>query len=90
VAVLAAASPSCEAIDWAGQTPLSWREIVARCEATNPTVQAGRIRIDESRAAEVTAYLRANPLLSVSVDQFPAVGDATSPAQNLLTVASLN
>jgi outer membrane protein, heavy metal efflux system len=74
--------------DVRAQSPLTWPEIVARFEAANPTVQAGRIGIDESRATEITAYLRPNPQFSVSVDQFPIIGDAAYPLENLLTVAS--
>jgi cobalt-zinc-cadmium efflux system outer membrane protein len=77
------------AADVTAQTPLTWPEIRARFEATNPTVQAGRIGIDESRAAEITAYLRPNPLVSVSSDQFRLVGEATDPLQNLTTVATI-
>lgn len=39
----------------------TWQEIRNRFEATNPTLQAARVNIDESRAQEVTAYLRPNP-----------------------------
>ena len=72
----------------AAQTPLTWEQIRTRFASTNPTVQAGAIGVDESRATETTAYLRPNPLVSVSVDQFPLSGDATNPADNLITVAS--
>jgi cobalt-zinc-cadmium efflux system outer membrane protein len=70
------------------QARLTWPEIVARFEAANPTVLAGRIGLDESRAAEITAFLRPNPQLSVTMDQLPIVGEATYPLENLLTVAS--
>ena len=51
------------------QTALTWAEIRDRFQATNPTLQAGRIGIDESRAAEITAYLRPNPQWSITLDQ---------------------
>lgn len=54
-----------------GQHAYSWEEIRARFEATNPTLLAGRLGIDESKASEVTAYLRPNPDASVAVDQLP-------------------
>ncbi len=38
--------------------------------AANPTLQAGRLNIQESRANEITAYLRPNPDLSIASDQF--------------------
>ena len=53
-----------------GQTVLSWAEVRARFEAVNPTLQAGRIGIGESRAQEVTAHLRPNPEVTATLDQF--------------------
>jgi cobalt-zinc-cadmium efflux system outer membrane protein len=47
---------------------LSWAEVRDKFEATNPTLQAARIGIDESRQQEVTAYLRPNPELNLSTD----------------------
>src|ERR1700674_4126236 len=55
----------CLAADVAAQTLLSWAEVRARFEANNPTLRAGLLGIDESRAGEVTAYLRPNPNLSI-------------------------
>jgi len=52
------------------QRAFTWQELRDRLEATNPTLQAGQINIDESRAAEVTAYLRPNPNFSLSADGF--------------------
>ena len=51
------------------QTALTWQEVRSKFEAANPTLQAGLIGIDESRAQEITAYLRPNPSLSVIADQ---------------------
>lgn len=50
------------------QTPFTWEQIKAKFEAANPTLQAARAGIDESRAAEVTAYLRPNPDFTESTD----------------------
>lgn len=52
------------------QTALTWTQIKDKFEASNPTLQANRLNIDESRAAEITAYLRPNPDFSVSADGF--------------------
>src|SRR5579863_26964 len=52
------------------QRAFTWQELRDRLAATNPTLQAGQINIDESRASEVTAYLRPNPDFSLSVDGF--------------------
>jgi outer membrane protein, heavy metal efflux system len=47
----------------------TWAEVRDHFLATNPTLQAGKIGIDESRAAETTAYLRPNPQWSLTLDQ---------------------
>ena len=48
--------------------PLTWQETEDRFKANNPTLLAGRVNIDESRADEITAYLRPNPDLTVVAD----------------------
>jgi cobalt-zinc-cadmium efflux system outer membrane protein len=50
------------------QTALTWQEIHDKFEAANPTRRAGQIGIDESRAAEITAFLRPNPNFTLSTD----------------------
>ena len=50
------------------QKAFTWQEIRDKFEAANPTLHAGQIGIDESRADQITAYLRPNPNLAVSVD----------------------
>jgi cobalt-zinc-cadmium efflux system outer membrane protein len=47
----------------------TWEKVRDRFVATNPTLLAGRIGIDESRAAEITAFLRPNPNLTGTIDQ---------------------
>jgi cobalt-zinc-cadmium efflux system outer membrane protein len=51
------------------QKALTWQEVRDRFEAANPTLRAGQIGIDESRAQEVTANLRPNPNLTILTDQ---------------------
>ncbi len=51
------------------QTALSWSQIKERFAATNPTLKAAQANIDESKAGEVTAYLRPNPTLTATIDQ---------------------
>jgi len=51
------------------QKPLTWQEVRDKFEATNPTLRAGQIGIDESKAQEVTAYLRPNPDVTAAIDQ---------------------
>jgi cobalt-zinc-cadmium efflux system outer membrane protein len=86
LAVLAAGlAESC----WA-QKALTWEEIRGRFEAANPTLRAGQIGVDESRAAEITAFLRPNPTATLAVDQvnpFPG-GPPHSTFGLLLTTAS--
>jgi outer membrane protein, heavy metal efflux system len=52
---------------WA-QKALTWQEIRGKFEAANPTLRAGQIGVDESKAQEITAYLRPNPGLTLSTD----------------------
>jgi len=46
----------------------TWEEVRARFERSNPTLQAAQLNVDESRAQEITAYLRPNPTLTLSAD----------------------
>jgi len=48
---------------------LSWQQVQDRFMASNPTLKAGAIGIDESRAQEITAHLRPNPTFGAQVDQ---------------------
>ena len=52
------------------QTALTWQEVKARFEGANPNLKAAQLNIDESRAAEITAYLRPNPDFTLSADGF--------------------
>jgi len=50
------------------QKALNWDEVRARFEANNPTLLADKVSIDESKAQQITAYLRPNPQLTLSAD----------------------
>jgi outer membrane protein, heavy metal efflux system len=50
------------------QTTLTWEQIKAKFEAANPTLKAGQVSIDESKAGEITAFLRPNPEVSLAAD----------------------
>ncbi len=52
------------------QQVLTWRETQDKFRAQNPTLLAGQVTIEESRADEITADLRPNPNLTLSWDQF--------------------
>ena len=60
---------SCLAQNMRAQTTYTWQQIRDKFEAANPTLKAAQLNIDESRAAEITAYLRPNPDLSGTLDQ---------------------
>lgn len=51
------------------QKALTWQEVHDKFEGANPTLRAGQIGIDESRAQEITANLRPNPNLTILADQ---------------------
>lgn len=51
------------------QTALTWDQVRERFRTNNPNLAAARSAIDESKAQEITAYLRPNPILSTAVDQ---------------------
>jgi len=47
---------------------LTWENVKDRFEMNNPTLLADKLSIDESRAEEITAFLRPNPQFSISAD----------------------
>jgi outer membrane protein, heavy metal efflux system len=49
-------------------TPLTWEQVRQRFEQNNPTLRAGQIGIDESKAQEITAFLRPNPYFTLTAD----------------------
>ena len=46
----------------------TWEQVKDRFEINNTTLLAGRLNIDELKAEEITAFLRPNPQLSLTVD----------------------
>ena len=52
------------------QTPQvwTWEQVKDRFQLDNPTLLADKANIDESKAQEITAFLRPNPNLTLSVD----------------------
>ncbi len=48
---------------------LTWEKVKDRFEQRNPTLLAGKLSIDESKAQEITAHMRPNPSLAFDVDQ---------------------
>ena len=47
---------------------LTWEQVRERFETSNPTLLAGKLNVDESKAQEITAFLRPNPSFTVSAD----------------------
>jgi len=73
------------------QQGFTWQQIKDRFEASNPVLRAAQINVDESRAEEVTAYLRPNPDASFSADQFePFNTNPYRPFAAILSAASFS
>jgi cobalt-zinc-cadmium efflux system outer membrane protein len=53
----------------AGGSALTWEQVKARFESANPNLKAGELNIRESKAQEITAYLRPNPDFTATMDQ---------------------
>ena len=72
--------------------PLTWEQVRDRFEMNNPTLLAGRLNVEESRAQGITAYLRPNPNLTLAADQIDPFGGgpAHGPLAYLLGTANLN
>jgi len=76
------------------QRALTWQEVREKFEAANPSLRAGQIGVDESRAEEITAYLRPNPQFTFTADGLqatpyaghwrPLTGVVKSPGVNQL------
>jgi cobalt-zinc-cadmium efflux system outer membrane protein len=62
------------------QVALTWQQVRDKFEATNPTLLAAKIGIDESKADEITAYLRPNPDFTASIDQINPFSLQPSPS----------
>jgi cobalt-zinc-cadmium efflux system outer membrane protein len=62
------------------QKTLTWQQVRDEFEKSNPTLRAAQLNVDESRAEEITAYLRPNPNLTGIVDQLNPF--STQPGPN--------
>jgi cobalt-zinc-cadmium efflux system outer membrane protein len=74
------------------QESWTWQKVRDRFELNNPTLRAGRLNIEESKAQEITAYLHPNPNLTLTADQIDPFGGGPShgPFAFFLPVASVN
>jgi cobalt-zinc-cadmium efflux system outer membrane protein len=70
----------------------TWDNVKDRFEQNNPTLLANKLNIDESKAQEITAYLRPNPTLGLLSDQITPfnVGPSHGPLAYLLPSASVD
>jgi cobalt-zinc-cadmium efflux system outer membrane protein len=50
------------------QQALNWDQVKARFEVVNPVLKADAANVEEMKAEEITAFLRPNPQLTISVD----------------------
>jgi cobalt-zinc-cadmium efflux system outer membrane protein len=66
--VLLAAALLCAALPSSAQQALTWDQVKAKFEAVNPALRADADNVDEMKAEEITAYLRPNPQLGLTVD----------------------
>jgi len=50
------------------QQGLTWEQVKAKFEASNPELKADALSVDEMKAAEITAFLRPNPQFTAATD----------------------
>lgn len=84
----------CVGLSMAGaraQTVFTWQQVEAKFRADNPNLRAGQLNIQESKAAEITAYLRPNPNLTLLADQIqPFNGNPYRPLGFALPLISVD
>ena len=75
----------------AAQTALTWQQVMDRFRAANPNLRAGELNIQESKAAEITAFLRPNPNFTFVLDQLqPFNGNPYRPLGFALPLISFD
>jgi cobalt-zinc-cadmium efflux system outer membrane protein len=62
------------------QNSFTWQQLKDKFESANPILKAALASVDESKAAEVTAYLRPNPSLTGTLDQINPFSTQASPS----------
>jgi cobalt-zinc-cadmium efflux system outer membrane protein len=72
----------CAAAASAQPKTYTWEELREKFRATNPTLKAAQVGIDQSRAQEITAYLRPNPEITGTFDQMNFFTTQPSPDGN--------
>ena len=71
------------------QSALMWSEVRQRFEAANPTLQADQLGVEESRATEITAFLRPNPQCALTFDQIGHTVSTEDNPTNILSASTL-
>ena len=80
-ALLAAAAALAQAMAQSSRAPheaWTWEQVKIHFDINNPTLQADKLSIDESKAQEITAFLRPNPTFNFTLD-----GTQISPDQGV-------
>jgi cobalt-zinc-cadmium efflux system outer membrane protein len=73
------------------QKTYTWQELRERFETSNPTLQAAQENVTETRAMEITAYLRPNPDATFGIDQLePFVPNPYRPFSQALPSGSIS
>ncbi len=72
------------------QKALTWDEVRTRFAANNPMLQAGKLSVEESKANEISAYLRPNPNFTALLDQVTLLsGDPYQPLAQALPAGTV-
>jgi cobalt-zinc-cadmium efflux system outer membrane protein len=61
------------------QQSLTWDQVKAKFETANPTLQADEISVQETKAEQITAFLRPNPTIGLSTDGIQIAPHTTYP-----------
>src|SRR5271165_5694826 len=70
---------------------LTWQQVKEKFAAANPTLRAGQLNIQESKAQEISAYLRPNPGMTALLDQLdPFSGNPYRPFGSALPAISFD
>src|SRR5271154_4343589 len=73
------------------QKSYDWQQVREQFEATNPTLRAVKIGVEEAKAQEITAFLRPNPEFTASLDQInPFTINPYQPLVNAFPLVSAN
>jgi cobalt-zinc-cadmium efflux system outer membrane protein len=86
IALALAAATQLPAQQPPAQETYTWEQLRDKFRQTNPTLLADQVNIDESRAQEITAYLRPNPNISLGADQFTVFKTPNTPYRPLAGV----